>query len=275
MRPAVTERKNAGSYGEYLKIPQLLALQSTLSDPPQHDETLFIIVHQVFELWFKQILHEIDAVVGCMLRGRTREATRLCRRIIEIQRILIQQIRVLETMTPPDFLQFRGLLNPASGFQSHQFRALEFRSGLKDRSFVELHRSSADVVKALQQAFDAPSLPEAWARHVRVYGLDYPDTAVDTTPAESERLAQRRLDALARIYLEHESFYDLYLLAEALIEFDENFGLWRQHHVAMVERMIGMKRGTGGSEGVEYLRTTLAKRCFPELWAVRTMLVRP
>ena len=230
-----------------------------------HDETLFIIVHQVYELWFKQLLHEIDAVVRLLIAGRALQALRLCRRITEIQRVLIQQLRVLETMTPLDFVEFRDLLNPASGFQSYQFRAVEFRSGLKERSFLEHHRLDPDAAALLEAALEAPSLPEAWGCLLRSCGFDYP---------EQPNHARRRIESLRQIYEQNSKWYDLYTLAEALVEYDENFMLWRYNHVAMVERMIGMKQGTGGSTGVAYLKTTLERKCFPEFWAVRTELHR-
>jgi tryptophan 2,3-dioxygenase len=270
----VAEKRLAGSYGSYLRVPQLLSLQQTLSDPPHHDETLFIIIHQVYELWFKQMLHEVDAVIRCLEAGDTRLATRLARRLIEIQRVLLQQIPVLETMTPPDFMQFRDHLNPASGFQSYQFRALEFRSGLKEPRFLDLHRQVPEALAMLRQALDSPSLRDAWEAQLRARGLDYPEIAPEIPdaepPAAREKKTEARMRSLLKVYSGQDSLYDLYILAEALIEYDENFLLWRQHHVLMVERMIGMKAGTGGSEGVGYLRTTLGRKCFPDLWAVRT-----
>ena len=265
-------KRRAGSYGSYLKIPELLGLQQTLSDPPHHDETLFIIIHQVYELWFKQMLHELDAVVGRLLEGNTRLATRIVRRLIEIQRVLIQQIPILETMTPPDFMQFRDHLNPASGFQSYQFRALEFRSGLKEPRYLEMHRADPEAARLLKGALEAPSLREAWEEHLRRCGLDYPLIHEGLEGAEREERSKRRTASLLEIYAHRDDLFDLYNLAEALIEYDENFMLWRQHHILMVERMIGMKPGTGGSEGVGYLRTTLARKCFPDLWTVRTRI---
>ena len=261
----MSEPPRGRSYGEYLKVPELLGLQKTLSDPPHHDETLFIIIHQVYELWFKQMLHEVDAMVKGLEAGNTRLATRLCRRMIEIQRILIQQIAVLETMTPPDFLQFRQHLNPASGFQSFQFRALEFRSGLKDPHYLEMHKADPLALGMLQSALAAPSLRDAWEGLLRSRGLAYPPIETDV-----DELKAQRTQTLLQVYGGRADLYDLYILAEALIEYDENFLLWRQHHILMVERVIGMKPGTGGSEGVGYLRTTLGRKCFPDLWDIRT-----
>ena len=268
------QKKSAGTYGRYLRVHELLALQSTLSDPPHHDETLFIVVHQIHELWFKQMLHELNAIVQCLRAGDTRLATRLCRRIIEIQRVLLQQIPVLETITPPDYMEFREHLNPASGFESFQFRALEFRSGLKDPRYLEAHRADPEATRLLREALAATSVKEAWEMHLRSRGLDYPPVEETMPPEEIAARTQRRLTTLLRIYDERNELYDLYILAEALTEYDENLLLWRHHHILMVERMIGMKPGTGGSEGVGYLGTTLARKCFPDLWAARTH-VRP
>jgi len=267
-------KRGAGTYGSYLKVPELLLLQRTLSDPPQHDETLFIIIHQVYELWFKQMLHEVDAVAVSLAQGDTKRATRLCRRLIEIQRVLIQQVAVLETMTPPDFMMFREHLNPASGFQSYQFRALEFRSGLKDARYMGMHAHDAHATRMLEAALAAPSLRDVWEEHLRARGLAYPAIREDDPPADREAKTRTRMASLLEIYGDRGKLYDLYILAEALIEYDENFMLWRQHHVLMVERMIGMKQGTGGSEGVGYLRTTLGRKCFPDLWEVRTHISR-
>ena len=270
----MSESSGAGTYGKYLKVLELLSLQRTLSDPPQHDETLFIIIHQVYELWFKQMLHEVAAVAASLAEGDTHRATRVCRRLIEIQRVLIQQVSVLETMTPPDFMQFREHLNPASGFQSYQFRALEFRSGLKEPRYLSSHAGDPQATRMLEDALAAPSLRDLWENHLRARGLDYPPIDEAEPPEAREAKTKARMASLLAVYSDRGNLYDLYILAEALIEYDENFMLWRQHHVLMVERMIGMKHGTGGSEGVGYLRTTLSRKCFPDLWEVRTHISR-
>ena len=220
------------SYGSYLKVDDLIGLQTLLSNPPRHDELLFIIIHQVYELWFKQLLHELDAIEARLRAGEPLGAQRLFRRCIEIERVLIQQLTVLETMTPNDFLKFRDHLMPASGFQSVQFRLLEKKCG--------------------------GSLLDAFNDLVRTRGFELGETD--------------RARELVRIYQEPDNHYDLYLLCESMVEFDELFTLWRVHHVQMVERMIGSKPGTGGSPGVSYLRTTLDRRFFPDLWELRTHL---
>ncbi len=249
------------TYGEYLRVPELLSLQKELSSPPHHDEALFIIIHQVYELWFKLILHEVDAAVGHLEAGRVHDATRLLRRVVEVQRLLVHQVRILETMRPHDFLGFRYHLNPASGFQSVQFRELEFVLGLKDAAVVDRLACSPAEADRLRLRLAAPSLGDAVDALLERRAL--------TATGEGDA---GRLRALVRIYEEGERHADLNALCEVLIEIDECLALWRAHHVQMVERMIGAKRGTGGSDGVAYLRATLPKRAFPDLWRVRTHL---
>jgi tryptophan 2,3-dioxygenase len=259
------------TYGEYLKVPELLSLQDLLSDPPHHDETLFIIVHQAYELWFKQVLHEVDNARAHLDGRRVVEATRLLRRVAEIQRLLIGQVRILETMRPQDFLGFRYHLNPASGFQSVQFREVEFALGLKEAAILERIVCSPPEMNRLQARLAAPSLSDAvdglLVRRGFVRAPEPPPAPEGRSQPEEWRLA-----ALVTVYERPEEHADLVALCEVLIELDELLALWRAHHVHMVERMIGSKSGTGGSEGVPYLRTTLPKRAFPDLWGVRTHL---
>lgn len=260
------------TYGSYLKVPELIKLQQALSEPEHHDELLFIVIHQVYELWFKQILHELDAVIVTLGKGEIWESIRLLRRCIEIQRILVAQIQILETMTPTDFLAFRDRLLPASGFQSAQFREVEFLSGAKNRRFLANYTDDPDSTAVLERRLQSPSLVDAVYDTLTMRGFELP--ANDKTLADDE-LARRkeiRISSLSRLYSESKNHYDLYMLAETLIEYDENFLTWRDRHVRMVERMIGSKQGTGGSEGAEYLRRTLDKKFFPELWEVRTHL---
>src|SRR5215813_4116149 len=209
----MSETKGAGTYGHYLRVPELLSLQRTLSDPPQHDETLFIIIHQVYELWFKQMLHEVSAVAASLSEGDTRRATRLCRRLIEIQRVLIQQVAVLETMTPPDFMMFREHLNPASGFQSYQFRALEFRSGLKEPRYLSSHTQDPLATRMLQEALAAPSLRDLWEMLLRARGLEYP--AIDETeaPAVREAKVRARMGSLLAFFFNGTATTEIYTLS--------------------------------------------------------------
>ncbi|MGQ0560964.1 MAG: tryptophan 2,3-dioxygenase [Gemmatimonadota bacterium] len=257
--------KKTLSYGSYLRVGELTALQKLLSDPPRHDELLFIIIHQVFELWFKQLLHELDAVVARLQANQPLGAQRLLRRCIEIERVLIQQITVLETMTPNDFLTFRDHLMPASGFQSAQFRYLETICGASSARHLETFPEGTPERAELERRMQAPTLSSAFFDMLRARGFELP-------AGNEEAQRNARVAELVRVYQEPDTHYELYLLCEAMVEFDELFTLWRVHHVQMVERMIGAKPGTGGSAGVAYLRGTLDRKFFPELWELRTYL---
>jgi tryptophan 2,3-dioxygenase len=260
------------TYGGYLKVPELLALQNVLSDPPQHDELLFIIIHQVYELWFRQILHEIDTIRERLAEGQVLGAQRLLKRCIEIQRTLVEQVSVLETMTPVDFLAFRDHLTPASGFQSAQFREIEFVSGLKNPKFVLHYPEGSPERAALQKRLDEPTLQDAFDEALRGRGFDMPapEPALERDP-DSET-SQRRIQELLRIYRDPEAHYDLFLFIDSLLDYDELFTRWRQRHVLMVERMIGNKPGTGGSAGANYLRKSAERKFFPEFWELRSYL---
>lgn len=247
------------SYNKYLRVPELLELQTTLSEPTSHDEQLFIIIHQTYELWFKQILHEIDATIGWLGEGRPFRVNHSLRAVTAIEKIMVSQIHILESMAQIGFLEFRDKLNPASGFQSMQFRELEFVSGQKDEKILEFFKFDEFAYGRLKLRYDNPSLADAfWAL------LGREGFAVAT---HEERVA-----ATVEILTHPEKYANLFIMQDLLIEHDENISLWRYHHVLMVERMLGMKRGTGGSEGVGYLMTTLTKKFFPELWEARTHL---
>jgi tryptophan 2,3-dioxygenase len=260
------------SYNKYLRVPELLDLQTCLSAPAQHDELLFITVHQAYELWFKQILHEIDASIVLMKEDRAGEAALALRRIVEIEKLLIAQIHILETMKPVRFLGFRDELNPASGFQSMQFREIEFSSGLKDENILRAFAGDDFAFQRLQARMNAPSLSEAFFALLRRHGLDTPAGESPRDANERRSHYGKRQRALIEVLTHEEQFYKEFQLAEGLIEHDEYFSLWRSHHIKMVERMVGAKPGTGGSEGVGYLQKTLNKKFFPELWDARTYL---
>ena len=260
------------SYNKYLRVQDLIALQDCLSDPVHHDELLFITVHQAYELWFKQILHEIDAAISLMSQHRLPSATRALRRVVEIEKLLINQIHILETMIPINFLAFRDQLNPASGFQSMQFREIEFSSGQKDENILREFLEDAFANERLQRRFASPSLADAFYAALQRRGLIAPANDVGTANDEQKKGYQQRTQAVLEILTHFEDRYEEFQLAEALLEHDESFSLWRSHHIKMVERMVGAKRGTGGSEGIGYLKTTLDKKFFPELWEARTYL---
>jgi tryptophan 2,3-dioxygenase len=265
--------KNAPlSYNKYLRVPELIDLQTCLSTPAQHDELLFITVHQAYELWFKQILHEVDAAIELMNHDRPAEAALTVRRVVEIEKLLIAQIHILETMAPISFLGFRDELNPASGFQSMQFREIEFSSGLKDERILREFKDDEFAYQRLQARLNRPSLGETFFALLRQRGFDAPTSEVPREANEQGTNQSKRTRAIVEVLTHPEKFYKEYQLAEALLEHDEHFSLWRSHHIKMVERMVGTKRGTGGSEGVGYLKTTLDKKFFPELWEARTYL---
>jgi tryptophan 2,3-dioxygenase len=260
------------SYNKYLRVPELIELQTCLSEPAQHDELLFITVHQAYELWFKQILHEIDAAIELMRDDRPAEAAQALRRVVEIEKLLIAQIHILETMTPVRFLGFRDELNPASGFQSMQFREIEFSSGLKDERILREFGDDDFARQRLEARMQKPSLSDSYFALLRRSGFDTPATEAPRDEEERRSNYGKRQRAIVEVLTHPERLNKEYQLAEALIEHDEYFSLWRSHHIKMVERMVGSKRGTGGSEGIGYLKTTLDKKFFPELWEARTYL---
>ncbi|MFL6216596.1 MAG: tryptophan 2,3-dioxygenase [Blastocatellia bacterium] len=260
------------TYGGYLKVRDLIGLQQLRSDPAHHDETLFIIIHQVYELWFKQLLHELDTIIEKLNSDETLMAHRLLRRCIEIERLLVTQVDVLETMTPTDFLAFRDHLRPASGFQSFQFREIEYVSGLKDERFLKGYEAGSEEHQRLLVRLAQPSVLDAFYGLLRRRGFDMPADEEGAQGNADNTVHKRRVLELLRIYEDAENHYGLFLLAESLIEYDEMFAMWRLRHVKMVERMIGTRSGTGGSEGAAYLRKTVERKFFPELWEVRNYL---
>ncbi|WP_323791133.1 tryptophan 2,3-dioxygenase [Nocardioides sp.] len=248
------------TYGSYLRLPQLLDSQHLESDPPAHDELLFITIHQVYELWFKQLLHEVAAARSAMTDGNLWWAQHLLQRVHVIERTLVQQVDVLETMTPQDFLEFRQRLAPASGFQSVQFRELEFVSGAKDAGYLDRFRGlTEDEQERLRRRLEEPSLWDAFLEVLRAHDLPAGD---DDEVADSVR----------RTAHDRSSYAAVWALAEALLQHDELAASWRARHVVMVERMIGAKSGTGGSSGSAYLRGRLPLQYYPVLWDVRSRL---
>lgn len=246
------------SYSSYLKVPELLDLQHPLSKPVAHDELLFIVIHQVYELWFKQILFELDDVATAMPKNELIRCMRRLERSLEIFRVLIQQVDILETMTPIEFNRFRSHLNPASGFQSLQFRELEILCGANAEDYERFKQLAPEWMNRLQARMAKPTLRAAFFELLTKQGLmQSPDGVAD---------------AISKIYLDTNPDSVMRSLCESLIRLDELIALWRFRHVQMVERMIGMKPGTGKSMGVAYLKTTLKTRFFPELWDARTTM---
>lgn len=267
-------RRDELTYNRYLQVEQLLQLQLPQSDPAHHDETLFIIIHQSYELWFKQVLHEMESAMEAMSSARLLRAFRRMDRINKIMRLLVSQIHILETMAPAEFLQFRDRLNPASGFQSIQFREIEFMAGLQDERFLNVFSNWPEYQQKLRVRLDSPTLGHAFWKLLRNEGYDVPEAMSQTGHQPSDAERSETIEALKGLYRDPDRNLRLYLLAEALIEFDEYLALWRQHHQLTVERVIGARPGTGGSAGSKYLESTTSKRCFPLLWEVRTHLMR-
>ena len=263
------------TYSSYLRVPELLQLQHPQSFPPHHDELLFIIVHQTYELWFKELLHDLDAVVSNLReagekpesRDEVYEAARLLRRCTEITRVLVEQFTILETMLPTHFLAFRGKLEPASGFQSEQFRELEFLCGLKDEKMLRYHRPTPEAYAQLARRLREPSLHDVFFEALHAMGK----LAIDKSAGEREQF-DARARAVLSLYRDEQSNRDWIDVCERLTEFDELVVGWRLRHIQLVERVIGTRMGTGGSSGSSYLKLTLDKKFFPELWEARTLL---
>ncbi len=257
------------TYSSYLRLDDLLTCQRPLSDGPEHDEMLFIVIHQVYELWFKQLLHEIDHLAAAL--GRDDQATvhATLQRILAVLKVQVAQIDILETMSPVSFLSFRSRLEAASGFQSPQFRELEFALGRRDRSMLTHHEAAPAALARLEARLGEPSLWDAFVGFLVRLGYAVPPALLARDRALSNPETPELQPLLVEIY---RSRPDLAQVCERLVDLDEGIQEWRYRHVKMVERTIGTKRGTGGSTGVEYLRSTLFQPLFPDLWAIRAAL---
>jgi tryptophan 2,3-dioxygenase len=267
---------NQLTYGEYLRVDELISLQHPQSSPAHHDELLFIIIHQTYELWFKQLVHELDAVIVNLQaaashpesRDEVYESARLLRRCTEIARVLVEQFTILETMLPTHFMAFRSKLRPASGFQSEQFREIEFLCGLKDEKMLRYHQPAPEMYQQLERRLREPSLRDLFFDALDSLGVM---PRLDPGATEEEKF-DARARAILAIYHDERGHRDWIDVCERLTEFDELIVGWRLRHIQMVERTIGVKMGTGGSSGASYLRLTLDKKFFPELWAARSLL---
>jgi len=260
-KPRFGEEDRELSYGSYLRVQELLSVQTLLSDPPAHDELLFIVIHQAYELWFKELLFELESIRTCLFAGDTRRARHYLRRVHTIDRLLVEQIPILETMSPQEFLEFRHNLAPASGFQSVQFREIECLSGLKEPGTLKRLGDSPEDRARLQRRLAEPTIWDAFCHLLESRGFPMP---ADDPGA--------RRESLLRLARDEGTYTELFAVSESLLNHDELIASWRLRHVLMVERQIGSKTGTGGSTGVSYLKTTLEKRFYPELWDLRTYL---
>jgi tryptophan 2,3-dioxygenase len=261
-QPAVT-------YGSYLRLEELLSLQQPRSEGPEHDEMLFIVIHQVYELWFKELLHELDHVARLLERDEPSHAQHTLKRILTILKVLVAQLDILETMTPLEFLSFRTRLEAASGFQSDQFRQIEFVLGAKSEAvttrFPPQSRARADLLRRYHE----PTLWDAFLRYLSREGYPIPATHLARNPTALVEASPEMQNVLLEIYRRDPKNTEI---CERLVDLDEGFAEWRYRHVRMVERTIGVKPGTGGSGGAAYLRTTIGANLFPDLWEIRSKL---
>lgn len=257
------------TYSSYLHLDQLLALQRPRSEPPEHDETLFIIVHQAYELWFKLLLHELDKVKEDFVANRLYPAISTFKRLRTVMKVAVEQVDIVETLTPMSFNSFRARLDTASGFQSSQFRELEFLLGYKRADMLKHQRSGTPAYEQLVRRLNEPSVMDAFYVFLSQHGVTIPkslktrDATLPTTPDETVE------DGILRLY---KSQPDMEILFELMTDFDEGFQEWRYRHIKLVERTIGSKHGTGGSLGVEFLKKSLFHPVFPDLWAIRHRL---
>lgn len=256
------------TYTTYLKLDELLACQRPLSEGPEHDEMLFIVIHQVYELWFKQMLHELDHLIRRFDADDVVAVLAGFKRLLTILKVLVAQIDILETMTPTSFLSFRSRLASASGFQSPQFRELEFVLGQRSRALLRWH-TETPALTTLERRLQEPSLWDAFVGFLARHGVPVPKELVERDRSQSNPLTPELHPQLIAIY--HQPS-DLTTICERLVDLDEGVQEWRYRHVKMVERTIGVKPGTGGSEGAAYLKTTLFQPLFPDLWAIRADL---
>jgi tryptophan 2,3-dioxygenase len=265
-----TDFKNNMTYGEYLKLDEILANQNRLSD--HHDEMLFIIIHQTSELWMKLILHEIGSAIESIQQNDLSTSFKRLARVSRIQAQIIQSWDVLSTLTPSEYIEFRDSLGQASGFQSYQFRMIEFALGYKTNHILKIYEKDQELHRKLKQAFEAPSIYDVSIKALANAGFEInPDILSRdyTTPYKEDATVRK---AWIEVYKNVEKYWDLYELAEKLVDIEDSLSTWRFRHMKTVERIIGNKVGTGGSSGVNYLKKVIDQRFFPELWDIRTEL---
>ena len=264
----MSEDTAAATYGSYLKIDELLSLQQPRSDG-EHDEMLFIIIHQVYELWFKELLHELDHVMRLLEGDESYRSQHTLKRILTILKVMVAQLDILETMTPLEFLSFRERLDAASGFQSDQFRQIEFLLGVKSEQAIRRFPAGSRVHAALERRYHELTLWDAFLRYLsrEHYAVPQPHLARQVIAAVEPSPEIQRV--LIEVYRRDPKNAEL---CERLVDLDEGVQEWRYRHVKMVERTIGARPGTGGSAGAEYLRETIGRPIFPDLWAIRSQL---
>jgi tryptophan 2,3-dioxygenase len=262
-------RSPAATYGSYLQIDALLDLQKPRSEGPEHDEMLFIVIHQVYELWFKQLLHELDRVAAQLGRNDAVRAQHTLKRILTILKVLVAQLDILETMTPLEFLSFRSRLEAASGFQSDQFRQIEFLLGQKSRGAIARFADGSRARAALERRWSEPTIWDAFVHYLSREGYPMPGSQLERDPTAPIEPSPEVQQILVDVYRKDPRNSEV---CERLVDLDEGIQEWRYRHVKMVERTIGMKRGTGGSSGAKYLEATVGRHAFPDLWEIRSTL---
>ena len=270
-----TDLRDRLSYGGYLHLEQLLSAQQPLSQPPHHDEMLFIIQHQVAELWMKLVVHELRAAIAHLRADTLDPCLKILARVKQVQRQLFEQWAVLETLTPSEYLEFRQVLGPSSGFQSLQYRLLEFLLGNKNADMIAVFAHDPAQQAELRAALEAPSLYDEFLRHLARHGHAVPWECTQRDFTQPHRRNAELVDVFRRIYEDRENFWADYHMCEQLVDVEESFQLWRFRHMKTVERIIGYRRGTGGSSGVGFLKKALELTFFPELFEVRTVIGTP
>jgi tryptophan 2,3-dioxygenase len=260
--PAVT-------YGTYLRLDDLLALQQPRSEGPEHDELLFIVIHQVYELWFKEVLHELDRVVALFRADEPHRAQHTLKRILTILKVLVAQLDILETMTPLEFLSFRERLESGSGLQSNQFRQLEFVLGAKRQGALDRYAEGSQGRQLLERRYREPTVWDAFLHYLAREGYPVPASQLSRDHTQPVEASSEIQDILVTVYRHDVKNSEV---CERLVDLDEGIAEWRYRHVRMVERTIGTKPGTGGSSGAAYLQTTVGRNLFPDLWAIRARL---
>lgn len=270
-----TKFKRDETYGGYLRLDLLLSAQEPRSVPVQHDEMLFIIQHQTSELWMKLMLHELDACVRFVQTDKLESSFKVFSRVGHIQRMLFEQWSVLETMTPSEYMQFRDALGRSSGFQSFQYRGIEFALGNKDANSIKPHAHDPVIHGWLEARLGQPSLYDEFLRWLARHGHDVPQDRVERDFTQPYQKHPGVMAVFQKVYENPDDHWDAYEMCEKLVDVEERFQLWRFRHMKTVQRIIGFKQGTGGSSGVAFLEKALKLTFFPELWDVRTELKPP
>lgn len=267
-----TDMADRMTYGGYLHLEKVLTAQQPLSSPAHHDEMLFIIQHQTTELWLKLMIHELRAAIAAVQAGDLEPSFKILARVKHILTQLLNQWSVLATLTPTEYAQFRGVLGNASGFQSFQYRLVEFLLGNKDRRMLKVHEHDKVAHDILAEALESPSIYDAFLAYMKGQGLPVPGDAISRDFGEPREMDERVIAVLKTVYENPHDHWASYEMAEKLVDVDDQFGQWRYRHLRTVHRIIGMKRGTGGSSGVPFLRQMIDHQFFPELWEVRTRI---